>query len=72
MENIKKLTRPRDRKMVAGVCAGVAKYLDVDPTIVRLGTVVLAFVTFGTAVLLYAAGWLLMPETENDVAVWAS
>lgn len=57
--------------MLAGVCAGVAKYLKVDPTVVRIGAVALAIFTLGTAAVLYAAGWILMPETENDVAVWA-
>jgi len=54
--------------MVAGVAAGVADYFDVDPTIVRIGFVVLAFLG-GLAVPLYAAGWLLIPDEDSDFSV---
>jgi phage shock protein PspC (stress-responsive transcriptional regulator) len=47
--------------MVAGVAAGLADYLDVDPTVIRLGFVVLGLVG-GIAVPLYLAGWLLIPD----------
>ena len=47
---------------------GVADYFDVDPTIVRIGFVALAFVG-GLAVPLYLAGWLLIPDEDNDVSV---
>lgn len=65
----KKLERSRDERMLAGVCGGIAKYLNVDPTVVRLATVLMAFVG-GAGILVYVAGWLLMPEeaesTENQ------
>ena len=54
--------------MVAGVAAGLADYFDVDPTIVRVGFVALAFLG-GLAVPLYVAGWLLIPDDETDVSV---
>ncbi len=47
--------------MLAGVAAGLADYLDIDPTLVRVGFVVLA-VMGGLAVPLYLAGWLLIPD----------
>ena len=53
---------------MAGVAAGVADYFDVDPTIVRIGFVALAFVG-GLAVPLYLAGWLLIPDEDSDVSV---
>ena len=34
--NTKRLYRSRDDRMIAGVCAGLAEYIDIDPTIVRL------------------------------------
>ena len=52
-------------RMLAGVAAGVADYFDVDPTIVRIGFVALAFLG-GLAVPLYLAGWLLIPDEEAD------
>jgi phage shock protein PspC (stress-responsive transcriptional regulator) len=54
--------------MRAGVAVGVADYFDVDPTIVRVGFVALAFLG-GLAVPLYLAGWLLIPDEETDVSV---
>ncbi len=54
-----------DRK-VAGVAGGIARALNIDPTIVRVLFVVLAFAN-GFGLVLYALGWLLMPEEEQDV-----
>jgi phage shock protein PspC (stress-responsive transcriptional regulator) len=67
---MRKITRSRDDRMIAGVCAGIAKYLKIDPTVVRLSAVVLAIFTLGTAVVAYAAGWLLMPEDSYENAAW--
>ncbi len=55
-------------RMLAGVAAGLADYFDVDPTMVRIGFVALAFLG-GLAVPLYLAGWLLIPDEESDVSV---
>jgi phage shock protein C len=49
--------------MLGGVAAGFAEYLDVDPVLVRLGFVLLAFVN-GLGVLFYGVCWLLMPRRE--------
>ena len=35
MDNTKRLTRPRQGRKMAGVCAGLANYLGMDPTVVR-------------------------------------
>ena len=58
----RRLVRRRDDRMVSGVCSGVADYLGVDPTLVRLGMVVAAIVSFGMAAIAYVAAWILMPE----------
>ncbi|MBV9795016.1 MAG: PspC domain-containing protein [Actinobacteria bacterium] len=52
--------RPVRGRMLAGVAAGIADYLNVDPTIVRIGLAVLAIA--GPGVPLYLAGWLLIPD----------
>ncbi|WP_166353385.1 PspC domain-containing protein [Phytoactinopolyspora limicola] len=67
---MKKLTRPRDGRMLAGVCAAVADYFKIDATLVRLGAVVLAICTLGTAAVAYIAGWLLIPEERDSYAAW--
>ena len=58
----KRLVRRRDDRMVAGVCSGVAAYLGVDVTLVRLLTVIGALISFGTVAIAYVVGWVLMPE----------
>ncbi|TIC82266.1 PspC domain-containing protein [Nocardioides sp. GY 10113] len=48
--------------MIAGVCGGAAAYLDIDATLVRLLMVAAAVFTGGAAILVYLAGWILMPQ----------
>ncbi len=59
---MKNLVRGRDDRMVAGVCSGLADYLGVDVTLVRLAAVLAAVFTGGTAIVAYVAAWILMPE----------
>jgi phage shock protein C len=56
----KRLRRSRTERMIAGVCGGIAEYLNVDPTIVRLIWVLIAFLA-GAGVLLYIIMWIIMP-----------
>ncbi|QYJ03479.1 PspC domain-containing protein [Nocardioides panacisoli] len=58
----KKLVRTPDDKMIAGVCGGVARYLGLDANLVRILLVVAVIFGFGTGIILYVVGWLLMPE----------
>jgi phage shock protein PspC (stress-responsive transcriptional regulator) len=58
----RRLVRLRDDRMVAGVCSGVADYLGVDVTLVRLVTVVGTIFGFGSLILAYAVAWALLPE----------
>ncbi len=58
----KRLVRSRDDRMVAGVCGGVAEYLGIDATLVRILVVVGTVIGFGSLVLAYLIGWILIPE----------
>jgi phage shock protein C len=58
----KRLTRNTDDKMIGGVCSGVADYLGVDVTLVRLLTVVGAIFGLGSLVIAYLVAWILLPE----------
>lgn len=49
--------------MIAGVCAGIANYFDIDPTIVRI-IYVLMFFMLGTGILLYLILWLVIPQEK--------
>jgi phage shock protein C len=62
------LSRPVDDRMLAGVAAGIARYLGVDVTLVRIGFAVLAIVG-GAGVPIYLAGWLLIPEEGSDQSI---
>jgi phage shock protein PspC (stress-responsive transcriptional regulator) len=54
--------------MLAGVAAGIARYLGVDVTVVRIVFAVLAVVG-GAGVPLYLAGWLLIPEEGSSQSI---
>lgn len=62
MEEKKRLTRSNN-KMIGGVCAGLAEYLDLDPTIVRIVWVLMVFFA-GFGGLLYVISWLVMPKQQ--------
>lgn len=57
----KRLTRSTNDQMVAGVAAGIARYFNVDPTIVRLIFVITAL-SGGPGLLAYLIMWMVMPE----------
>ena len=62
----RKLVRSRTNSRIAGVCGGLAEYLDVDPTLIRL-IFILLLIYAGHGVLLYFILWLLMPLQETAV-----
>ncbi len=62
---MKKLYKIRQNKVLLGVCGGVAEYLEIDPTVVRLIWFILGF-TFVGAVAYFAAG-LILPF-KDDIA----
>jgi phage shock protein PspC (stress-responsive transcriptional regulator) len=50
--------------MVAGVCAGLAEYFDIDPTVIRVIWVLSVFA--GIGIIAYIVCWLVMPEKRYD------
>jgi phage shock protein C len=66
----KRLYRSRDDRMLAGVAGGMAQYLGIDPTIVRL-LWVLAFLPGGVpGFLLYGLCWLIIPNDRSTATSW--
>ena len=59
----KKLTRVQNGKMICGVCAGIAQYFNIDPTVVRLGAVILSCFG-GSGILAYIAAAVIMPMDD--------
>jgi phage shock protein PspC (stress-responsive transcriptional regulator) len=67
---MKRLTRVRANAKIAGVCAGVADYLDVDVTFVRVAWVALSIVPGAVigGVIAYLLVWMVMPEGPATVS----
>jgi len=57
------LRRSRDDRVLGGVCAGLGRYLGLDPVLLRIAFVVLA-VAGGGGIILYVVAWILMPEEK--------
>ena len=60
----KRLYRMKEGKMVCGVCAGIAKYYNIDPTLVRVVWAVASCFYFA-GVIAYVAAALIIPEEPN-------
>ena len=58
-----RLTRSRDERMLAGVCGGLAEYLGMDTTLMRVLWVVATFISGGVTLIAYPVFWLVMPES---------
>ncbi len=61
----KKLYRSNSQKVFAGVCGGLAEYLNVDVTIIRL-IWVLAFFAWGIGLLVYIISAIIIPVTQSE------
>ena len=59
----KKLARSRTDSKIAGVCGGLAEYLDIDSTLVRIIWLMMALVV-GWGVIGYLIAWIVMPEEQ--------
>lgn len=66
MDERKRLYKSRNNKMICGVCAGIADYFNIDPSIVRVLWAVLALAA-GTGVLAYIACAIILPEGDTKV-----
>jgi phage shock protein C len=63
----RRLLRPQDDRIVAGVCSGIGRYFGVDPVLIRVAFAIFAVVTWGTALIAYPVMWFLMPEEPAPV-----
>jgi phage shock protein C len=62
----KKLYRSIKNRMLGGVSAGLGEYLNIDPTLVRLGFVALALMG-GPGIVIYIIMWLVVPQEPLDL-----
>jgi phage shock protein C len=64
---MKRLYRNKSDMMIAGVCSGLAKYIGVDPTAVRLAFIILLFMGMG-GFWIYIILWVIMPLEPGQTA----
>jgi phage shock protein PspC (stress-responsive transcriptional regulator) len=64
------LRRPADDRMIAGVAAGMARVVGIDPVVVRIGFVMLTLLG-AVGVVFYLAGWLLIPDERSGRSIAA-
>lgn len=67
MAETKRLYRSRDNRMISGVCAGIAEYFGWDPTLVRVGYVLISMGSvFFPGILAYLVMMVVVPERPAD------
>ena len=67
------LMRLRHNRKVAGVCSGLAEYLDLDVTLVRLLFAIFTVLSgFLPGIVAYVAGWIIIPEEPEILAAPAA
>ncbi len=67
VRDLGRMRRTRGNRKIAGVAGGIARHFDIDPLVVRVSLVVLAFFG-GAGLIVYAACWLLVPYDDADEA----
>lgn len=60
-----RLYKSREDKMILGVCGGVAKYMGIDSSLIRIIWAVASFI-YGTGLLLYLLAAFILPYNENE------
>lgn len=65
--NIRKLMRSRNNKMICGVCGGIGEYLNLDPTLVRLIWALCSLASVGMGLILYIIAAVVMPEDDGII-----
>ena len=60
----KRLYKSDNNKVIAGVCGGLAEYMGIDPTILRIIAVILIF-AHGAGLLIYLIAWICMPKRQQ-------
>ena len=66
----KRLFRSRNDKIIAGICGGLGKYLDIDPIVIRIILIILLF-TVGSGILIYLIAWILIPLEPEDIVLYS-
>lgn len=63
--NQKQLKRSLNDRMLAGVCGGLAQFLGLDPSLVRIAYAILTVFTAFAGVIIYILMWIIVPEEKS-------
>lgn len=69
MSEPKKMERPRIGRKLAGVCAAIANYVNMDVTVVRVAYTLLTIFTVFSGVIIYFILMLIIPEEKNQFKI---
>lgn len=69
MSDVKKMERPRIGRKLAGVCAAIANYANIDVTVVRVAYTLLTVFSAFSGVIVYFILMLLIPEEKNQFKI---
>ena len=69
MDGRKQLIRPREGRMIAGVCAGIGEYFGVDANVVRVAFAALTIFSIGAGALVYVVAWAVVPEEGEKQSI---
>ncbi|NMB24095.1 MAG: PspC domain-containing protein [Firmicutes bacterium] len=58
---LRRLTRSHSKRMLGGVCGGLAEYFGIDPTVIRLVWAILSIATVWPGFVAYAVAWIVIP-----------
>lgn len=68
--NGKKRLHLSRKKIIGGVCGGIAEFLNVDPSLVRVATALLTVLTFGkipaAIIIIYVICWAVLPHANDS------
>lgn len=62
----RRLYRDTNDKFIAGVCSGIANYLNIDPSIVRILFAIITFGGFGLGFVVYVVLWIVLPGSDEE------
>lgn len=66
MAEEKRLTRSKTNRLLAGVCGGIAEHYGWDPSLVRIGWIVLSFIPAFPGIILYILALIIIPEEDGE------
>jgi phage shock protein C len=61
---MRRIVRPREGRVIGGVCAGLGQYFQIDPVLFRLGFVIMG-VCYGTGLLAYLIALFVIPSEDT-------